>query len=163
MTGTTRTARDPRIDRLTGLPSRVVWQEVMEMERMRRSRYRRPIVVMSVRLVGLPEAAAAHGRRAADELLVAAASVLRRNLRDPDLVARIGENEFGVLLPETQGPAMDGLLDRIGFAAAAWRGTHPDLRLMIATGWAAPEPFGDLREALRAAERRVHLTRPRSG
>jgi diguanylate cyclase len=141
-----------RTDALTGLPNKVVWMEALDIERVRRARYRRPVVVMNVDIDGLKQTNARFGREAGNELLRGAASVLRRNLRESDLVARIDEDEFGVLMPETYGDAMDAVVSRLYGAAALWRsGAHPELRLSVSIGWAAPEPFGDLRETQRAA------------
>ena len=106
---------------------------------------------MNVDVDGLKETNVRFGRDAGDELLCGVASVLRRNLRDSDLVARIDEDEFGVLMPETYGDAMDSVVSRLYGAFALWRGSVPELRLSVSIGWAAPEPFGDLREAQRAA------------
>jgi two-component system, cell cycle response regulator len=130
---------------------------------VRRARYRRPVVVMNIDIDGLKEVNVRHGRDAGDELLCGAASVLRRNLRDSDMVARIDEDEFGVLMPETYGDAMDAVVSRLYGAFALWRGPNPDLRLSVSIGWAAPEPFGDLREAQRAAsEERLQQAQDRA-
>ena len=156
-------SRNARVDALTGLPNREAWTEALEAERVRRARYRRPVVVMNVDIDGLKETNRRFGREAGDELLRGAAAVLRRNLRDADLVARIDEDEFGVLLPETYGDAMDGIVSRLYGAFALWRGTHGDLRLSVSIGWAAPEPFGDLLGAERAAsEERVQQAHERA-
>jgi diguanylate cyclase (GGDEF)-like protein len=140
-----------RTDALTGLPSKVVWAEALETERVRRARYRRAVVVMNVDIDGLKEINRRFGSKAGDEVLRGAATVLRRNLRDSDLVARIEEDEFGILMPETYGDAMDAVVSRLYGAMALWRGTNPELRLSVSIGWAAPEPFGDLRETQRVA------------
>jgi diguanylate cyclase (GGDEF)-like protein len=140
-----------RVDPLTGLPNREAWADALDTERARRARYRRPVVVMNVDIDGLKATNQRFGRAAGDELLRGAAGVLRRNLRDADLVARIDEDEFGVLLPETYGDAMDGIVSRLYGAFAMWRGSQEELRLSVSIGWAAPEPFGDLIEAQRAA------------
>ena len=139
------------MDALTGLPSRDAWVEALETERVRRARYRRPVVVMNVDIDGLKQTNQRFGRAAGDELLRGAAGVLRRNLRDADLVARIGEDEFGVMLVETYGDAMDAIVSRLYGAFAMWRGSADELRLSVSIGWATPEPFGDLMEAQRAA------------
>jgi diguanylate cyclase (GGDEF)-like protein len=136
---------------LTGLPSRIVWTEALEAERVRRARYRRPVVVMNVDIDGLKDTNQRFGRAAGDEVLRGAAGVLRHNLRDADLVARIDEDEFGVMLVETYGDAMDSIVSRLYGAFAMWRGSKKELRLSVSIGWATPEPFGDLLEAQRAA------------
>jgi diguanylate cyclase (GGDEF)-like protein len=118
---------------------------------------------MNVDIDALKETNQRFGRAAGDELLRGAAGVLRRNLRDADLVARIDEDEFGVLMPETYGDAMDAIVSRLYGEFAMWRGTNEELRLSVSIGWAAPEPFGDLREAQRAAsEERVQQAHDRA-
>jgi diguanylate cyclase (GGDEF)-like protein len=151
-----RYAREARRDQLTGLPNRVAWNDALDSEATRRARYRRPVVVMSIDVDHLKDANDHYGHEAGDELLVATAQVLRHALRNADMVARIGGDEFGVLLPETQGLAMETVVHRIEEACAAWRGSLPELRLSISVGWAAPEPFGDLRAALRAADSEMY-------
>jgi diguanylate cyclase (GGDEF)-like protein len=149
--GAPRGGANARVDALTGLPNRTVWTEALETERVRRARYRRPVVVMNVDINELKETNQRFGRPAGDEVLRGAASVLRHNLRDADLVARIGDDEFGVILVETYGDAMDSIVSRLYGAFAMWRGSQEKLRLSVSIGWAAPEPFGDLLEAQRAA------------
>ena len=151
-----RYALEARTDELTGLANRIAWTEALARERKRRSRYRRPVVLMSVDVDRLKEVNDRYGHQAGDELLRAAAGVLVRALRDTDLVARIGGDEFGVLLPETSTEAMEAVIRRIQVACAEWRGSHPDLRLSLSIGWASPEPFGDLQEALRTADGRMY-------
>ena len=102
---------------------------------------------MNVDIDGLKQTNQRFGRAAGDEVLRGAAGVLRRSLRDVDLVARIGEDEFGVMLVETYGDAMDSIVSRLYGAFAMWRGSTDQLRISVSIGWAAPEPFGDLLKA----------------
>lgn len=157
-----RFAREARTDELTGLPNRIAWTEALAAERRRRSRYRRPVVLMSVDVDRLKEVNDRFGHDAGDELLKAAGGVLRRSLRDTDLVARIGGDEFGVVLPETSPEVVDKLVERIRDECSTWHGSKPGLRLSLSIGWAAPEPFGDLHEALRTADGRMYEAK-RSG
>jgi diguanylate cyclase (GGDEF)-like protein len=151
-----RYALEARTDELTGLANRIAWTEALARERKRRSRYRRPVVLMSVDVDRLKEVNDRFGHDAGDELLRAAAAVLVHSLRDTDLVARIGGDEFGVLLPETSTEAMEAVIARIEATCLEWRGSNPDLRLSMSIGWASPEPFGDLQEALRTADGRMY-------
>jgi diguanylate cyclase (GGDEF)-like protein len=154
-----RFAIEARTDELTGLANRIAWVEALARERKRRSRYRRPVVLMSVDVDRLKEVNDRFGHEVGDELLNGAASVLVRSLRDSDLVARIGGDEFGVLMPETSAEAMEQILERIQAACAAWRGSVPEVRLSLSIGWATPEPFGDLQGALRTADGRMYQSK----
>ncbi len=157
-----RFAREARTDDLTGLGNRIAWSEAMEAERRRRARYRRPVAIMSVDVDRLKDVNDRFGHETGDELLRAAAAILRRAVRDTDMVARIGGDEFGVLLPETGSGAVESVVQRIHEACEAWRGADGELRLSLSVGWAAPEPFGDLTEALRLADSRMYAAK-RSG
>jgi diguanylate cyclase (GGDEF)-like protein len=151
-----RFAREARTDDLTGLGNRIAWTEALEAERLRRARYRRPVVVMAVDVDRLKEVNDRHGHDAGDELLRAAASILRKTARETDVVARIGGDEFGILMPETAPELVEPMLRRIRAACESWRGSLADLRLSLSIGWAAPEPFGDLKEAMSAADKRMY-------
>ena len=151
-----RFAREARTDRLTGLANRIAWEEALEAEQERRGRYRRPVAVMSVDVDDLKATNDSHGHDAGDELLRAAAEILRSSLRSSDLVARVGGDEFNVLLPETESTTVEEIARRLGERCAAWRGARDDLRLSLSIGWAVPAPFGDLRETLRIADHRMY-------
>jgi len=143
----------PPIDPLTGLMTLPAWEEALEREHLRRSRYRRPVALMSVRVDALAAAEDRYGRAAADELLLATTQILRGTLRATDVVSRINETDFAVLLPETAAETMPLVADRIRDSARRWEGVPAELRLSLRVGWAVPDAFGDLRETLRDAER----------
>jgi diguanylate cyclase (GGDEF)-like protein len=152
-------ARQARTDALTGLGNRVAWSDALEAESSRRSRYGRPVVMMTVDVDGLKRTNDRFGHVGGDELLKAAATILRSNLRDADVIARIGGDEFGILLPETAPETMPGLVDRIEAACDEWRGSDPELRLSLSIGWAVPEDGEELHNALRAADQRMYLAK----
>jgi diguanylate cyclase (GGDEF)-like protein len=148
-----RFEREARTDDLTGLANRVAWSEAVSAETFRRGRYGHPLVVMSMDVDGLKEANDRYGHSAGDELLVATATILRRILRETDVIARVGGDEFGALLPETTGSTMDRITDRVRAACEEWRGSMDDLRLSLSIGWASPQPEDeDLAAALQTAD-----------
>src|SRR3954469_14869356 len=60
-----------------------------------------------------------HGHAVGDELLLGVSGLLRRRLRDVDVLARLGGDEFGILLAPPTSPARarqvaDELSERIG-------------------------------------------------
>lgn len=85
-------------DTLTPLPNRRVF--VREVERVARhvARYETPAAVMFVDVNALKAINDAHGHQAGDAALIHVAALLTRELRATDVVARIGGDEFGLLL-----------------------------------------------------------------
>lgn len=85
-------------DTLTPLPNRRVF--VREVERVARQvgRYGTPAAVMFVDVNALKMINDAHGHQAGDAALIHVASILKREVRATDVVARIGGDEFGLLL-----------------------------------------------------------------
>jgi diguanylate cyclase (GGDEF)-like protein len=85
-------------DTLTPLPNRRVF--VREVERVARQvgRYGTPAAVMFVDVNALKLINDAHGHQAGDAALIHVASILKREVRATDVVARIGGDEFGLLL-----------------------------------------------------------------
>ena len=94
-------ALEARTDALTGLPNRLAWQEILEAEEDRRSRYGHPVTIVSADLDQLKATNDRDGHAAGDRLICTAAGLLKRHARSVDRVARVGGDEFYVLLPET--------------------------------------------------------------
>ena len=63
----------------------------------------------------------AHGHACGDELLVAVANLLKNSVRDQDVIARWGGEEFILLLPETDLAEAVGLAERLRNAIAGMR------------------------------------------
>jgi diguanylate cyclase (GGDEF)-like protein len=90
-------------DRLTGLTNRRGFAVRAEDDLRRARRSGAPFVVAVADVDGLGHINAVHGRLEGDRALRDAASVLRATFRDSDVLARIGGDEFALLLRDT-GP-----------------------------------------------------------
>ena len=96
-----RFAREARIDRMTGLANRAAWDELLGIEEARRSRYGHPVTIVSADLDNLKATNDRDGHQAGDAIIRATADILRGLARSSDRVARVGGDEFLILLPET--------------------------------------------------------------
>lgn len=92
---------EARRDFLTGLPNRQAYQERVIEEAERSKRYRRNLSILMVDIDNFKQVNDSLGHEYGDIVLQKVASQLRQHLRSVDFVARIGGEEFIVVLPET--------------------------------------------------------------
>ncbi len=95
-------------DELTSLPNRRVFKEALTHEIQRAKRYETPLSLTLFDLDRFKQVNDTHGHPAGDRVLVAATRAVERNLRESDVFARVGGEEFAVLLPNTNE---EGALD----------------------------------------------------
>ena len=118
-------------DPLTALYNRIYFEE--EMSRIERGRYN-AVGIVSCDVDGLKLVNDTLGHDQGDRLLVAAAGVIRGCFREGDLVARIGGDEFSVVLPDTTESAVEKACQRIQEAVASYNAANPDLPVSISVG-----------------------------
>jgi diguanylate cyclase (GGDEF)-like protein len=102
-----------RSDYLTGLANRRAFEESFDMECKRSRRYNRPLTLVYMDLDNFKQVNDGQGHQTGDEVLVAVAASLRTNLRGTDCVARIGGDEFAILLPETDEHAAQIIMRKL--------------------------------------------------
>ena len=85
-------------DTLTPLPNRRFFMRALERAIAQLGRHGTPAALLFLDMDRLKEINDAHGHSVGDEALVHTAWVLREKVRSGDVVARIGGDEFGVLL-----------------------------------------------------------------
>jgi len=90
-----------QVDELTGLLNRWALKRMAMQEIARGRRSGQSLAVVMIDLDGMKLVNDSHGHTCGDVLLQAVASVLQEALRDQDSVARMGGDEFCVLLPDT--------------------------------------------------------------
>jgi diguanylate cyclase (GGDEF)-like protein/PAS domain S-box-containing protein len=100
-------------DQLTGLSTRRTWDLAIADRTSRPDLDLERFGIALIDLDALKEINDTQGHHAGDQALVAMASALRTVIRDEDLVARIGGDEFAVLIPSVSAVAMLGLTERI--------------------------------------------------
>ena len=87
-------------DPLTGLPNRRGWEGALERELARVKRRKAPLCVAVLDLDHFKEFNDEQGHLAGDRLLKEVAATWLGLLRDTDVLARSGGDEFGIILPD---------------------------------------------------------------
>ena len=88
-------------DHLTGAVNRRYFSELAETELARMVRNGRALTLVYIDLDNFKKANDTLGHETGDRILTSVVKILTANLRRPDVVARIGGDEFLVLMPET--------------------------------------------------------------
>ncbi len=100
-------------DSLTGLYDRRSFDRLLDMAVARSVRYQWPFTLVLIDLDGFKELNDEQGHQAGDAALRSLGDRFRRILRFGDNAARIGGDEFALILPETEPEDVPPLLERI--------------------------------------------------
>jgi diguanylate cyclase (GGDEF)-like protein len=100
------------------------------------------------------------GHIAGDDLLKRTATLLKSVFRSADVVARIGGDEFGVLLPRTDADAMEKMIQRVRARLDEHNTLHPDLAVQLSLGSSTAVQC-NLMEAFKEADRSMYQEKAR--
>ncbi len=139
-------------DALTGLYNRRGWNKVLTLEEQRCRNYGHSAGVISLDLNDLKPINDTLGHSAGDNLLQATAQVLRRESRSEDCVARIGGDEFSILVINADAQSTSALVERLK-AALIMVGISASL------GSGVRHPAFGLAGACEAADRGMYLNK----
>ncbi len=108
-----------RRDALTGLWNRLAFDQGLATELARSSRYHHAMALAMLDADGLKMVNDTHGHAAGDDLIKAISRAIIATCRGTDRGARIGGDEFAVILPETDREAATRFLERLSVAIEA--------------------------------------------
>lgn len=118
-----------RHDPLTGLLNRRAWAQALTLERLQLRRRPRPLGLLMVDIVHFKMLNDRLGHAAGDAALCAVAATLQSVARATDVVARLGGEEFGMLLTDTDVQGVALAAKRVRAAIARLPFTHEDREL----------------------------------
>lgn len=143
-------------DTLTGLYNRSFFE--VEMRRLQTGR-RFLVSILIGDLDNLKEVNDAHGHAAWDALLKAVADTIKEFFRTDDLIARVGGDEFVVLLPGVVEEGGQQVLGRLNNCIGSFNQHHSLLPIRISLGVATGEKGTPLEIVLHEADRRMYAAK----
>lgn len=145
-----------RTDALTGLPNRRHFVDALEREFERSTRYGGSLGLLVIDIDHFKRVNDTWGHLAGDKVLRDVAGILAYNLRQSDIAARFGGEEFAVLLPETdlEGAVLVAERYRLEIAARQFKIDGAGLQITVSIGAAAlpRTQAADATELLRRAD-----------
>lgn len=149
------------LDALTGLANRRGFDQAMAMEVERSSRFKTPLTLCIMDLDNFKAVNDIHGHPCGDDVLKAVASILLTEMRMIDTAARIGGEEFALLLPGTGQARALKLLERVQAVIQDFEIICGDARIIMTMsmgvasyrGKLTPDPVKLLAEADKALYR----------
>jgi diguanylate cyclase (GGDEF)-like protein len=131
-------SNEARTDHLTGLANRREFERVLEREVALSERHGRPLAVMMIDVDNLKKINDRGGHSAGDEALKLVAQELLRVVRTSDLCGRLGGDEFGVSMPETDLHRAREVMRRLRNAVQAMNlGSRTTQTVEVSVGLAA--------------------------
>lgn len=153
-----RLSEQAHLDALTGVLNRRQLETVLEQEFVRASRHDWPLSVAFIDLDDFKKINDLHGHLTGDEVLRAFATKLQELMRNSDIVARFGGEEFIVMFPSTPEDIAVDVIRRVLSTIAITPMAQIDgtpLHVTFSAGVAAHgayERFATVQDLLRAAD-----------
>lgn len=151
--------RQASTDLLTGLASRRVFFELGPVEVARMQRQGTPLTVALMDIDHFKSVNDSHGHEEGDRALRTVGGILKSELRQTDIAARLGGEEFGIILTATDPDAALEVLERIRRRIGETAVTAADgqeISLTVSIGSAGCTDDDDIVSALRKADRALY-------
>ncbi|MES2317940.1 MAG: diguanylate cyclase [Pseudomonadota bacterium] len=149
------------VDSLTGLLNRRAFFEHTASARMLASRQRHPVALMMLDLDHFKSINDRYGHAVGDQALCVFAVAAQAALRDPDILARLGGEEFAVALPGTDLAGAMQAAERVRVAVKDARvpGCDLDHAFTVSIGVVLVDPDEHINAALARADRALYAAK----
>ena len=141
-------------DGLTGLYNRAYFDDAIN--RLERGR-QFPVSIIMADVDGLKLINDGKGHLAGDKLLKQTAKILLASFRSEDIVARIGGDEFAILMPSTSAAISEKAIERIKDKIQGSNSDPANASIRLSLGTSTLEQVGSLEETLKQADVRMYL------
>jgi two-component system cell cycle response regulator len=121
------------VDDLTQAFNRQYLQESLKREMSRALRYRRPLSLAMLDIDQFKTINDTYGHLAGDEILKAFVALIVRNIRQSDLLARYGGDEFAIILPEADHASARRFCEKLRAMIAAYPFRYQQQTLAVTT------------------------------
>ena len=151
-------------DSLTGVMSRRAFLEQAQREISRARRYGRPVALLILDFDHFKRVNDTHGHAVGDEVLRGSIAVCKAELREQDLLGRMGGEEFCAVLPEADHDAALQVAERLRVAVAALQfiGKTGEFPVRISIGLTMVSQLdANLAQTLERADRALYLAKER--
>ena len=150
-------------DDLTGLLNRRAMLDRMQLEQRRSLRSGSPLLIAQLDIDHFKAVNDTHGHAAGDLVLQSFADTVRRNVRDTDVLARWGGEEFVLLLCDTPAADAVALMERLRQAVQAMQvpvaqGGQP-ITVTVSIGLARHTPADPLAGTLERADQALYAAK----
>ena len=148
-------------DELTGLVNRRAMMDLMALEHRRSVRSGRPLLLAQLDIDHFKPVNDTHGHATGDRALQAFANTVRTSVRDTDVLARWGGEEFVLMLSDTHQDGARELIARIRLAVAAIEIPHATgtLHLTVSAGLALHLPGDTVEHTLERADQALYTAK----
>jgi diguanylate cyclase (GGDEF)-like protein/PAS domain S-box-containing protein len=151
-------ARQATTDELTGVRNRRSLLETARQEFTRALRYQHPLSVLMLDIDHFKDINDSHGHDVGDQVLRAVADACRRELRDSDVLGRLGGEEFGVVLPNTRHEGALAVAERLRARIEALR-VGDGIAPKVSIGVACMEGANGIEDVLKRADQALYAAK----
>nr|WP_320050383.1 diguanylate cyclase [uncultured Desulfuromonas sp.] len=149
-------------DNLTRLPNRYLLMERLEQSLAQARRSRQPMAVLFMDLDGFKQVNDTYGHDVGDKLLKGVAERVQQLMRDSDTLARMGGDEFVILLPQVDGlSGVETLIRRIDKALQSpFEFDSLEVKSRASVGFSLfPEDGETAEELLRVSDQNMYVVK----